>query len=76
MKKYLSILISALLCVMLAVAASAADVYVNDGGTGDGSSADKPLGSMTDAINAIGADGGKVIIVDTYTLFLYKYIFI
>lgn len=33
MKKYLSILISALLCVMLAVAASAADVYVNDGGT-------------------------------------------
>ena len=67
MKKYLSILISALLCVMLAVAASAADVYVNDGGTGDGSSADKPLGSMTDAINAIGADGGKVIIVDTYT---------
>ena len=67
MKKYLSILISALLCVMLAVAASAADVYVNDGGTGDGSSADKPLGSMTDAINAIAADGGKVIIVDTYT---------
>lgn len=42
MKKYLSILISALLCVMLAVAASAADVYVNDGGTGDGSRQTSP----------------------------------
>ena len=67
MKKYLSILLTALLCVMLAVAASAADVYVNDNGTGDGSAADKPLGSMTEAINKIAADGGKVIIVDTYT---------
>ena len=67
MKKYLGIFLAAILCVMLAVAASAADVYVNDGGTGDGSSADAPLGSMTDAINKIGADGGKVIIVDTYT---------
>ena len=67
MKKFLGIFLAAILCVMLAVAASAADVYVNDGGTGDGSSADAPLGSMTDAINKIGADGGKVIIVDTYT---------
>ena len=67
MKKYFGIFLAALLCMMLAVAASAADVYVNDGGTGDGSSADKPLGNMTEAINKIAADGGKVIIVDTYT---------
>ncbi|MBQ4598904.1 MAG: copper amine oxidase N-terminal domain-containing protein [Clostridia bacterium] len=67
MKKYLGIFLAAILCVMLAVAASAADVYVNDGGTGDGSAADKPLGNMTEAINKIATDGGKVIIVDTYT---------
>ena len=41
-------------------------VYVNDGGTGDGSSASAPLGNMTEAINKI-ANGGKVVIVDTYT---------
>ena len=67
MKKYLGIFLAAILCVMLAVAASAADVYVNDGGTGDGSAADKPLGNMTEAITKIAADGGRVIIVDTYT---------
>ena len=67
MKKLLGIFLAALLCMMLVVAVSAADVYVNDGGTGDGSSASAPLGNMTEAINKIGADGGKVIIVDTYT---------
>ncbi|MBQ9133101.1 MAG: hypothetical protein IJX64_01060, partial [Clostridia bacterium] len=61
MKKYLGIFLAAILCVMLAVAASAADVYVNDGGTGDGSAADKPLGNMTEAITKIAADGGRVI---------------
>lgn len=67
MKKYLSVLLAALLCVMLAVAVSAADVYVNDGGTGDGSSAAAPMGSMTDAITKIAATGGTVHIVDVYT---------
>ncbi len=67
MKKYLGILLAALLCVAMACAASAADVYVNDGGTGDGSSASAPMGSMTDAINKIAATGGTVHIVDVYT---------
>ncbi len=67
MKKFLSIMMTAILCVLLAVAVSAADVYVNDGGTGDGSAADKPLGNMTDAITKIAETGGKVIIVDNYT---------
>ena len=65
MKKLLGIFLAALLCMMLAVAASAADVYVTDGGTGDGSSSAAPLGNMTEAINKIGAAGGKVIIVGT-----------
>lgn len=67
MKKVLGIMLAALLCVMMAVAASAADIYVNDGGVGDGSSADAPMGSMTDAIQKIAATGGTVHIVDTYT---------
>ena len=68
MKKYIGILIAGMLCVMMMLAASAADtvVYVNDGGTGDGSSEAAPLGSMSEAITKV-ADGGKVVIVDTYT---------
>lgn len=68
MKKYIGILIAGMLCVMMMLAASAADtvVYVNDGGAGDGSSESAPLGSMSEAITKV-ADGGKVVIVDTYT---------
>ena len=33
MKKFLGIFLAALLCMMMAVAVSAADVYVNDGGS-------------------------------------------
>ena len=68
MKKYLGIFAAMLLCALLAVSAFAAEtvVYVNDGGTGDGSSASAPLGNMTEAISKI-ANGGKVVIVDTYT---------
>ena len=67
MKKYLGIFLAAVLCLMMAVAVSAADVYVNDGGEGDGTSAEAPLGSMTAAIEAVAAEGGTVHIVDTYT---------
>ena len=68
MKKYIGIFAAMLLCALLALSAFAAEtvVYVNDGGTGDGSSASAPLGNMTEAINKI-ANGGKVVIVDTYT---------
>lgn len=52
MKKYIGILIAAVVCFMVALAVQAEDavVYVNDGGTGDGSSQTSPLGSMSDAI--------------------------
>lgn len=68
MKKYIGILSAMLLCALLALSAFAAEtvVYVNDGGSGDGSSASAPLGDMTEAINKV-ANGGKVVIVDTYT---------
>ena len=69
MKKYIGIFAAMLLCALLALSAFAAEtvVYVNDGGTGDGSSASAPLGNMTEAINKI-ANGGKVVITDTYTM--------
>ncbi len=68
MKKYIGILIAAVVCFMMALAVQAEDavVYVNDGGTGDGSSQTSPLGSMSDAIAKV-ASGGKIVIVDTYT---------
>ncbi|MBQ6893462.1 MAG: hypothetical protein IJN48_04580, partial [Clostridia bacterium] len=67
MKKFLGIFLAAILCIMMAVAVNAADVYVNDGGTGDGTTAEASLGDMTAAIEAIAAEGGTVHIVDTYT---------
>lgn len=66
MKKYLSLIIVALLCVMMAVAASAKDVYLTDGGNGDGTEA-APFGKMDDAIEAIAEEGGTVHIVGAYT---------
>ena len=69
MKKYFGLMSALLLCLLPAICASATDatVYLNDGGTGDGMSASAPLGDMTEAITAV-ADGGKVVITDTYTL--------
>ena len=57
MKKYFAFFVL-LLCGLFAVGVSAADsvVYVADGGTGDGTSAATPLGSLTDAYNALGSD--------------------
>lgn len=59
-----------LLCACLILGAAAAEntVYVADGGTGDGSSAAAPLGDLTAAYNALGADGGEIVIVGKYTL--------
>ncbi len=43
-------------------------VYVSDGGSGDGSAAGKPLASLTRAYEALGTDGGTIVIVDTVTV--------
>lgn len=67
MKKLLSVLLAAILCTVMAFAISAADVYVNDGGTGDGTTAEIPMGSIYDAFAAIADEGGTVHIVETYT---------
>jgi hypothetical protein len=69
MKKHFGLLAMLVFCLIGCLCASAADqtIYLNDGGAGDGSSAASPLGDMTEAISKI-ADGGKVVITDTYTI--------
>ena len=48
---------------MLCVSAFAANVvYVKDGGSGDGSSASAPVGTLTDAFNALGTEGGTIVV--------------
>ena len=69
MKKHF-LLCCLLLCGVLALGAAAAEkiTYVADGGAGDGTSAAAPLGDLTAAYNALGADGGEIVIVGKYTL--------
>lgn len=58
-----------LLCTVLTLSAAAAGtVYVADGGNGDGRTAASPLGDLAAAYNALGEDGGTIVIVETYTL--------
>ena len=58
------------LCFVLCFAATAAaldTVYINDAGTGDGASAEAPLGDIAKAIELL-EKGGTIKVVDTYTL--------
>ena len=68
MKKFSAWLGALVLCLLMVIGAAAAEtvVYVNDGGTGDGSSESAPLGSLVEAIDKV-ANGGKIVITDTYT---------
>lgn len=69
MKKYFGLIAMLVVCLLAVMSVSAADttVYLNDGGTGDGSSASAPLGDIVEAINK-AANGGKIVITDTYTM--------
>lgn len=69
MKQYFRLMAVLLVCLLACIGAAAADttVYLNDGGNGDGTSASAPLGDMTEALVKV-ADGGKVVIMDTYTI--------
>ena len=67
MKKRISLFIPLLLVCLLCVSAAALDVFVGDGGEGDGLTKETPLGTMEAALEAVG-DGGKITIVGTATL--------
>lgn len=68
--KKIFILLSAVMCVMLlAFTATAADnvVYLAAGGTGDGSSADSPVGTLVNAFTAAG-EGGTIVLTSDLTI--------
>ena len=72
MKKLFCIFLTAWIMVMtlslLHLSAAPKAVYVTDGGKGDGSAEASPLGSLTKAYNALGTDGGEIILCGTVTL--------
>lgn len=71
MKKLLVFLsIALLLCASCVCAANAADnvVYLADGGTGNGASAEAPVGTLADAYDALGDGGGTVVLCGDCTL--------
>lgn len=67
MKKLFIMLVISALLLMSAFAAENT-VYVSDGGTGDGSSASTPVGTLADAYAALGDEGGKIVITDTVSI--------
>lgn len=71
MKKILSFFTVLLaLAVLFSFSAFAADgmtVYVADGGTGDGTSADAPLGDLDTALAALDGKGGTIVLVGDVT---------
>ncbi|MBQ4150372.1 MAG: hypothetical protein IJC81_01030 [Clostridia bacterium] len=68
MKKLLFSMIVIAMVLALSVCAFALDtVYLSDNGTGDGTTAETPTNDLTSAIQSV-ANGGKVVITDTYTL--------
>ncbi len=67
-KKLLAFLTALLLVSLLAFGASAKDVYVMDGGVGDGTSASAPFGTLADAIADLGGEGGNIILVGDTTV--------
>ena len=66
MKKVLIMLVISALMLISAFAAENT-VYVSDGGTGDGSNASTPVGTLADAYAALGDEGGTIVIVDKYS---------
>lgn len=64
MKKVIFFIFIACITALLATGASAAQnvVYVQDGGTGNGATAENPIGSLTKAYSALGEEGGTVVL--------------
>jgi len=42
-------------------------VYLSDNGIGDGTTPEAPLANLTDAYNALGSNGGNIVVVGTYS---------
>ncbi len=65
------VLVIAVFAALLLISAFAAEervIYLADGGSGDGSSALSPLGSLAAAYSALGDDGGTIVVSGEYTV--------
>ena len=67
-KKVLCVAVLACLLCLCALAADSTVVYIADGGTGDGTSASAPLGSLSDAYTAIGNNDATIVVCGEYTV--------
>lgn len=72
MKKRLVLMFSLVFvfAMLLALSAFAAEktVYVKDGGSGDGTTASTPVGTLSSAVSKLGGNGGKVVLVGDTTI--------
>ena len=68
MKKFLVLVTVLCLALALAVCASAATVYVKDGGTGSGLTPESPVGNLGAAFSTLQGKGGTVCLVGDTTL--------
>ena len=68
MKKRFSFVLVLVFSLIFAVSAAAATVYVKDGGTGNGSSASSPVGTLTAAANALSGKGGSIVLCGDVTI--------
>lgn len=63
----LLVFLLAAFCI-LAVGASENVVFLSSGATGDGSSADSPVGTLAGAYNALGTDGGTIVFMNEVSI--------
>lgn len=68
MKKFWMMACGLAACLALTAFASAKTVYVADGGTGDGSAAAAPCGTLAAAVEKLGGAGGEVALVGDTTV--------
>ncbi len=70
MKKLVFSLFVLMFSALIALSAFAADktVYVKDGGTGDGTSASTPVGTISSAVSKLSGKGGKIVLVGNTTV--------
>ena len=70
MKKFLFIsLLIALMATLMIFASAEEIIYLNDGGNGQGYTAEEPMGSLDEAFEVLSeCGGGKIVIVKQYTL--------
>jgi|GEM_PF-1723511 len=61
------VLLFAALC-LFSVGAEDKVAFLSSGATGDGSSADSPVGTLAGAYNALGTDGGTIVFMNTYPI--------